>query len=97
MALLFQENKFGGLIYLTVDLLSMSTVMVTEENTLELTERLLSIVEMCSNGYSAKPIGIKLKMSNRTVEAHIGNLRRFFKAKSIPHLVAIFFRRGLIK
>lgn len=55
---------------------------------LNVSPRLLEIAKLLIQGERAKEIAKKLKISHRTIEDHIVNLRIKFDAKNIMELVA---------
>lgn len=59
-------------------------------------QRNVEIVIMYANGIPTKTIAKKFKMSIRGIESVVSRLRKEFDCKSISHLVATFFRKGLI-
>lgn len=71
--------------------------VILGKNTIVVSEVEAKIVSHYANGLAAKEIGEKLKISHRTVESHIANLKRTFDCNSVTHLVAHFLREGLIK
>lgn len=70
---------------------------VTVEVTREISPETIEIVESLSLGLRARDIGPKLKISHRTAEARIDQIRKEYTAETQAHLVAIFFRNNLIK
>lgn len=61
------------------------------------TERNIEIIRLISIGCSHQEIGEALGMAPSTVDAQVQNMRRKYDCFSIPHLVATFFRKGLIE
>ncbi len=55
------------------------------------------IVASVANGCTASETGNLLGRSHRTVEAHLGNLRRKYGVSNTYQLIAVFFRNGWIK
>jgi DNA-binding CsgD family transcriptional regulator len=60
------------------------------------TERQNQVMAFTVSGFTAKEIGEMLGISSRTVEQNLTLMKAEHHAKNIPHLVAIFFRKGLI-
>ena len=58
----------------------------------------VKIVQCLSNGIIRRniPSAIGIKCSYRTIEAKIDRLRKQFDCTTSSHLVATFFRKGLI-
>ena len=61
------------------------------------TDRQIEIVQAVANGLGSMAIGGILKISHKTVEKETEKMRRDYNAASSCNLVAIFFRRKLIK
>lgn len=61
-----------------------------------MTPRRLQVFQLLSEGCSAKEIGVKLKISTRTAEEHIRELRDYFKAKNTTHMMILAIRKGFI-
>lgn len=55
------------------------------------------IATLISEGKMSKEIGAVLNLSPRTVETYIINLRDAFQAKTQAHLIAILFKKGILK
>ena len=55
------------------------------------------IVKMLSNGYTVREIATKEETNLRTMEARIIRIKDKALADNLPHLVANYFREGLIK
>jgi DNA-binding NarL/FixJ family response regulator len=72
----------------------MSTVTI--EITKEISPETIEIVKSLSLGLRARDIGPKLKLSPRTAESRIDQIRKDYEAETQAHLVAIFFRNKLI-
>lgn len=62
-----------------------------------ITEREIKIVSLLSSGKRATEIGVEIGKSSRTVESLLDKLRIKTDAKTLPELVAIFFRNKLIE
>lgn len=54
-----------------------------------ISDREREVLECAAQGHSAAETGKRLKISRRTVEVHIINVRAKLKARSITHAVAI--------
>lgn len=54
------------------------------------------IVKMLSEGQKVAKIGAEVKLSPRTVETYIEEIKKKHGALNIPHLVAIWLRNELI-
>lgn len=59
-----------------------------------LTEREREVLELVSNGLSAKEIGSTLSIAPSTVERHIDNVRIKTRARNRPHMVALVLLSG---
>ncbi len=57
----------------------------------------INIVSLVADGKKAKEIGDTVNISSRGVEKRLEQLREAFDCVNTPHLVATFFRNGLIK
>jgi DNA-binding CsgD family transcriptional regulator len=71
------------------------TRIVTHD--LKVNTEALKAIRLLSRGYSTIEVGDKLSVSHRTVEKWLEVLREAYRAKTTVHLVAIFFRKGIIK
>jgi DNA-binding CsgD family transcriptional regulator len=69
----------------------------TAKSSKELTTREIKIIKALSAGAGARKIATDLDLSFRTVEGLIMILRRKLKAKNVPHLIAIAFRKDILK
>lgn len=68
-----------------------------EPKPFELHPRDIEVVRMVSLGHSIKQIAMKGDLSPRTIESVVMRLRLHYGCHNTPHLVATFFREGLIK
>lgn len=57
----------------------------------------IRILKLLSHGKNMYEIGKSLGISRRTVEQHILVMRRIEGAENVAHLIAIAFRKKLIK
>jgi DNA-binding CsgD family transcriptional regulator len=71
--------------------------VIKQKDTVVVTQRNVDIISQYSNGIHISSIAKKHKLSVRSVEAVIAKLKDEFNCKSLPHLIATFFRKGLIK
>lgn len=55
------------------------------------------IVQRLSEGYTVKEIAVNCGMNVSTLQKQIINLRDQRNCKNVAHLVAEYFRKGLIK
>lgn len=55
------------------------------------------IMQHTADGLSTSRIATKLGKSYRTIDTYLYRLYKRYGAKNKPHLVAIYFRKGLIK
>lgn len=62
-----------------------------------LKERNIRIAQMLADGVSTSGIALKEKISTRTVEAALDEMRLCMDANSRPHLIAILMRNNKIK
>lgn len=60
------------------------------------TEREAEMVKMLTEGHRPVEIASKLNVSNRTVETYLATLRRKTNCRTLPQLVAVFIKNGLI-
>lgn len=63
---------------------------------LTLTKREAEVLQCIANGRLCKQVAADLGISERTVQAHIVNIRVRSGLQSIPAMVAAALRRGLI-
>jgi len=61
-----------------------------------MTSRQREILDLLSQGYTAKEIGSSLFISHHTVVSHCIRLKEKLKAKNCTHLIAIALRIGII-
>ncbi len=64
---------------------------------IQLTERELEVLNHISDGYKSQEIAEKLFISERTVEAHRGNIMKKLQAKNMAELTKKAITLGLIK
>lgn len=64
---------------------------------IQLTERELEVLNHISDGYKSQEIADKLFISERTVEAHRGNIMKKLQAKNMAELTKKAMTLGLIK
>jgi metal-responsive CopG/Arc/MetJ family transcriptional regulator len=55
------------------------------------------IVKCISDGYSVGSISILTNISERTIEGRLIKIRAEYKAKTLAHLVAIFFKKNILE
>jgi DNA-binding NarL/FixJ family response regulator len=55
------------------------------------------IVLLLANGFTAKEIGEKMKLSNRTIEKYLDVIKGELNAKTSAHLVHICHQNKMIK
>ncbi|WFU04516.1 helix-turn-helix transcriptional regulator (plasmid) [Rhizobium sp. CB3171] len=55
----------------------------------------LGILQLLTEGKSTREIGSELNLSHRTIEHRIDHLKSSFRARNIPHLVALSIAAGL--
>jgi len=55
------------------------------------------IIEMLSEGYGYTDIAKDLYLKRNTVSQYVYALEDRFSAQTVPHLIAILFREGIIK
>lgn len=68
-----------------------------EQSTVLITQYEVDLMELLSNGLSNKEIASMWGLSSRTIEAYRQELMFKLDCKRSLHLMAIFFRKGLIK
>jgi DNA-binding CsgD family transcriptional regulator len=61
-----------------------------------LTDRELTVLRLLASGYSSKEIARELRVSPRTIEAQRTTAKQKFRAKTIPHLIALAVEAGLV-
>ena len=57
----------------------------------------LEVVKLISEGYRQKEIAVILKSPHVSIETYITRMKARHGAKSMAHLVTIFWRKGLLK
>jgi DNA-binding NarL/FixJ family response regulator len=62
----------------------------------QLTARERRVLELTTRGFSSKEVGAQLGISQRTVEAHRGNLFQKFKVSKGTELVALALASGVV-
>jgi two-component system, NarL family, response regulator DegU len=62
-----------------------------------ITPREMDVLLLICEGLNSKEIGLKLNMSSRTVETHKNKLLQKFGVANTPQMVALAFRKKLIK
>lgn len=61
-----------------------------------LTGREREVIELISDGLSAKEIGLSLSIKPCTVERHVENVRLKAQARNRPHMVALVLFSGIL-
>jgi len=61
-----------------------------------LTDREREVIELISEGLSAKEIGHSLSIKPCTVERHVENVRLKAQARNRPHMVAVVLFSGIL-
>lgn len=56
----------------------------------------IQIVQLLSEGFLVKEISVSIGTNRRTVESRIKKMRKITDAKTSAHLVAKYFKLGLI-
>ncbi len=62
-----------------------------------LTARQLEVLRMLVDGLGARAIARKLKLSPKTVETHVAEIRKRLQIHSIAHLTRYAIRVGLLE
>lgn len=62
-----------------------------------ITDSELEIIQYMADGLSSAAIAKKRGTSTKTIEVHRHNIFKKTGCKNAPHLIAAFFRKGLIK
>lgn len=57
----------------------------------------IEMVQMAANDIPREKIAETLDISVRTVESHFDKIRKVMKCKTMGGLIAVFFRKNLIK
>ncbi len=69
---------------------------MNKQNTI-ITKREKQIIELLSQGHTAKKVGKILNRSPRTVDAHTRNLCTKLNASNTAHAVSICYEKGILK
>lgn len=69
---------------------------IINHDTIQISGRDLKVVSMIANGFRTREIAEELDLSVRTIEGIVDKIRFKVDAESQSHMVAIFFRKGLI-
>lgn len=64
---------------------------------MHITYRQQQCLDKLLDGFTTHQIAQVLKISPRTVQVHLDTLRKELKAANLHHLVAIAFRKGLVR
>lgn len=64
---------------------------------LTLSKRETQVLQQIADGKLCKQVAADLNISERTVQAHIINIRKRHRIQGIPAMVAAAIRQGLIK
>ena len=64
---------------------------------MHITKRETELLQHLANGRMCKQIAIDLNISERTVQAHLANIRRRNRIKTVTQMVADALRQGSIK
>lgn len=64
---------------------------------LTLSKREAEVLQRIADGKLCKQVAADLNISERTVQAHIVNIRKRHRIQGIPAMVAVAIRQGLIK
>ena len=73
------------------------SLVVIRKRDITITERDVEIVRMFSNGGTAKTAAKKMKISPRTIENIISNLKEIFGCKTITELACKFLREKIVE
>lgn len=74
-----------------------ANVLVKTKKDVVITSQKIAIAQMIANDISRKDIAKKMKLSIRTVEMHVDSMRYLLGCDTTPALIAVLFRKGLIK
>ncbi len=72
-------------------------MLAKRKRSARLTSREREILRLVAEGYSAKKIGSRLKMSPRTVEYHKYQMRDRLKLRSTADLIRYAVKHGIVK
>lgn len=72
-------------------------IIVKSANIALVSEVQLKLVQLAADDMPRKDIAKELNLSPRTVEMYYDKIRHKFDCNTMPGLVALFFRNGLIK
>jgi len=73
------------------------TKVLTRQNGQIIPDKEIKLVQLLANGMRSKEIALNTGISVRTVESNLDRLRLKTGCKSLPELVATFFRNKLIE
>lgn len=71
-------------------------ILITEQQTI-VSERDIKMVQMAADDFTRGEIATEFELSQRTVESIFDKLKAAGECKSMPALIALFFRKKLIK
>tara|TARA_R110000868_G_scaffold148180_1_gene369907 strand:- start:412 stop:648 length:237 start_codon:yes stop_codon:yes gene_type:complete len=74
-----------------------ANIIIQSPKDVVITEQKIKIAQMVADGIDRKSIAKKTKLSIRTIEAHIDSMRKILACESTPALIAVLFRKNLIK
>ncbi|MDP1573752.1 MAG: helix-turn-helix transcriptional regulator [Coxiellaceae bacterium] len=60
-----------------------------------LSQQKTDCLHLLANGFSAKEIGEKLKLSKHTVESYLADIRRLYGCRNSRELIAIYYKNGM--
>lgn len=75
----------------------MKTLILDGGDTILIGKNDMAIAEGIANGSTITEIGQKGKIKKRTMEARVNKLKAKTGCKTLPEVVALFFRNNLIK
>ena len=74
-----------------------ANIIIQAPKDVVITEQKIKIAQMVADGIDRKSIAKKTKLSIRTIEAHIDSMRKILACETTPSLIAVLFRKNLIK
>lgn len=72
-------------------------IIVKKRNTVILTGRRVELAQLIADDWTRKEIAKKYKVSVRAIESHCNAMRKSLGCNGIPAMIAVLFRKGLIK
>jgi DNA-binding CsgD family transcriptional regulator len=74
-----------------------ANIIIQAPKDVVITEQKIKIAQLVADDVHRKDIAKKMKLSIRTIEAHLDSMRYLLGVKSTPALIASLFRRNVLK